>query len=177
MTDNFITLTKIDVAQRQLNQAIRLFFESGDPVSIRTLTEAAGEVLSGLSEYKGVLRSRESVHPSEYRDWLKKIFAARNFFKHSDRDAEDTIEFNTVSNEYILIDAILMYFQIMQSWTAETKIFYMWSIQANGEFWEKETADKIAVQKLGLASPTEKEIYLDYIDTLERQMMELQKNR
>ena len=40
-----IVLTKFEVAERQLLQAINMFFREDDPVSIQTLAEAANQVL------------------------------------------------------------------------------------------------------------------------------------
>jgi len=47
-------LSKLNVAKRQLETAIKLYFNDNDPVSIHTLACAAREILSDLNEkYNG----------------------------------------------------------------------------------------------------------------------------
>ena len=43
-------LTRLEAAERQLRQAIRLFFGGGDEVSVHTLTGAACRVLRDLAK-------------------------------------------------------------------------------------------------------------------------------
>jgi len=62
-------LTKLEVAKRQLETAVVLYFHESDPVSIHTLTAASYEVLGDLSKRAGQLPGleatiREHVKPS-----------------------------------------------------------------------------------------------------------------
>jgi hypothetical protein len=45
--------SKLDVALRQLETAVTLYFHSADPVSIHTLTAAAYNVLRDLKTHRG----------------------------------------------------------------------------------------------------------------------------
>jgi hypothetical protein len=45
-----LRLTKLDVARRQLQTAITLWFTDGDPVSIHTLAFAAYEIIHVISK-------------------------------------------------------------------------------------------------------------------------------
>ena len=77
-------LSKFDVAERQLNQAIHLFFENGDPVSVHTLSEAAAQVLYDIRHKFGAeskIRDSDIIKPEFKKEWLASLFSSRNFFK------------------------------------------------------------------------------------------------
>ncbi len=52
-------LTKIAAARRQLTTAIRLFFDSGDRVSVYSLASNAWEVIDVLCDLPGKFRTKE----------------------------------------------------------------------------------------------------------------------
>lgn len=78
----FIIVTKQSAAKSQLETAILLWFNEGDPVSIHTLAVAAHDCFDELVKPKG--------KTSDVREWLgrksktfqKKTRVAQNFFKH-----------------------------------------------------------------------------------------------
>jgi hypothetical protein len=45
-----LALTKVDVARRQLQTAITLWFTNGDPVSVHTLAAAAHEIIHTVTK-------------------------------------------------------------------------------------------------------------------------------
>jgi|SRR5262245_17118094 len=49
-----ITITKLEAAERQFCQAVKLHFGGGDPVSAHTLAAASCEVLRDLAKHRGV---------------------------------------------------------------------------------------------------------------------------
>lgn len=121
--------SKFDVAERQLLQAILLFFNNGDPISIHTLTEAAGQVLSDIGEQHGAvsfIRTNDMVRPEKQKEWLKNMFKSRNFFKHANNDQNETHEFKSELNDFSLLDAVNMYHSIKKSWVPETIAFQVW---------------------------------------------------
>ena len=52
-TAPFEKLTKLEVAERQLRVAIRLFFERKDAVAVHTLAAASRDLLNDLAKRKG----------------------------------------------------------------------------------------------------------------------------
>lgn len=108
-----IFLTKLDCAKRQLETAIDLFFRSGDPVSIHTLTRASHEILQTLCEKQGVHSSLFcdlQMIKEEYRIEVKQALnKAKNFFKHAERDPDEVIVFNPEVSEFYIWDACRMY--------------------------------------------------------------------
>lgn len=131
--DSFLTITlnKFDVAERQLNQAIWLFFNDGDVVSIHTLSEASGQIfydLKGKYNLQSIFRDSDLIREECKKEWFKMLFRARNFFKHASNDCDETIEFKEEFNNFSLFDAVNMYSKIKKIWTPESLLFYWWFI-------------------------------------------------
>lgn len=84
-------ITKIDAAKRQLDCAIKLFFESGDSLSIQTLSQAAFQILFDLyPRYRTDGFEKDLGHQIERMGWPDFV-KARNFLKHADRDPHETL--------------------------------------------------------------------------------------
>ncbi len=121
--------SKFDVAERQLLQAIQMFFREEDPISIHTLAEASNQVLNDIGGKYGArsfLRDNDSIRPEKRKEWLQLIFKSRNFFKHADRDKNDIHEFKPMFNDFSLLDGINMYCTIKKKWVPEVLVFQVW---------------------------------------------------
>jgi hypothetical protein len=124
-----LVLSKFDVAERQLLQAIRLFFKEEDEVSIHTLSEAAAQVLYDIrDEYdiQSIFRDSDHIRPERRTEWLAIVFKSRNFFKHADRDKGKVHEFKSIFNDMSILDAVNMYQKVKKRWTPETILFFVW---------------------------------------------------
>jgi hypothetical protein len=123
-------LSKFDVAERQLLQAIRLFFQRGDEISVHTLAEAAAQVLYDTKELHGggssIFRDSDRIRPERKKEWLQHVFRSRNFFKHADKDAASLHEFKASFNHFSLLDAVNLYASAKRAWTPETLAFFCW---------------------------------------------------
>ena len=129
MPTSSLALTKFDVAERQLNQAIQLFFDGGDPVSIHTLAEAAAQVMYDIRDKigaKSALRDSDRIRPDKKKEWLAALAKSRNFFKHADKDRDAIHEFKEEYNHYSLMDAVVMLSSAKAEWTPETIIYFAW---------------------------------------------------
>src|SRR5438067_13371157 len=99
MDAEFQTVAKLEVAQRQLAQAIRLFFDSGDQVAIHTLASAAYQIFSDVCGKRGIPREIEDSAILDEMGVKKQVLEAmprpQNFFKHADRDGDEaTVRFS-----------------------------------------------------------------------------------
>ena len=119
MAENIITkFSKLDVARRQLETAVRLYFSLGDPVSIHTLVAAAYQVLRDLNrKHDGTPMLKDQmldlwVQPSGREMARRKLNEAENFFKHADRDHAEVLEFRQGATELFLFDACQKYRQL-----------------------------------------------------------------
>lgn len=106
-----ITLSKIEVARRQLIAAITLWFNGGDEVSIHALSYAAYEIIHVISKKKNRTRDLlfdsitiKDEHRGDFAKWLKK---APNFFKHALNDHDATIEFAPIVSDLFILFSIL----------------------------------------------------------------------
>ncbi|MFZ6049397.1 hypothetical protein ACFW0H_25150 [Pseudomonas sp. CR3202] len=121
-----ITLTKLDVAERQLLTAINLFFQEQDAVSIHTLSEAASQVLHDFGRSRGVksiFRDSDKIRPDKKKEFLYYLFKFRNFFKHADKDVHEVYEFEEDINIFSLLDAVKVHRSIKGALTPETLAF------------------------------------------------------
>ena len=97
----WIKVTKADAARRQVRQAIKLWFDGGDQVSIHTLLYAAVDIIDGLHKRKlgtrvffdtGALRNARPEVREAVRQWP-------NFFKHGrDWELDKVLDFNPAAN-------------------------------------------------------------------------------
>jgi hypothetical protein len=109
---DFLRITKLDAATRQLRTAIRLFFEEADVVSIHTLAAASHEMVRSLVKFKGgasLIKDNDFIRPERKKDYEDLINRPRNFFKHAGRDPYQELEFHHEENRFWIIDTIMMH--------------------------------------------------------------------
>lgn len=113
-----LIISKLDAARRQLEIAIRLYFQNGDPVSIHTLTAAAYNVICDINNKRGgdsmLIKKKifEYVKPEFQKEFRDKMNEAENFFKHADRDHDATLTFNPDQSEMLILDACSQYYKL-----------------------------------------------------------------
>lgn len=135
-------LTKAEVAARQLDTAIKLFFNAGDVVSVHTLAAASATVFADILEQTGETSWREQI-VEEHSDLTKsQVFnilrSAQNFFKHADLDPEESLEFSDTYNDAMIFIATLECGLLLQSKNQKRKarkklstpmsVFQLWNI-------------------------------------------------
>ena len=145
-------INKIDAACRQIETAIKLFFEAEDPVSTHTLISASRGILIPLAKYKNsnVLQMFNDVIIEEKAKELCKIFnEPSNFFKHAARDPNEIIDdFDETSNEYFIFFAILLYQDLGNQLTIPMGSFLSWYIGMYPGHVKDNLFDKQKVQAL-----------------------------
>lgn len=103
------SLTKFEVAARQLQTAIRLFFNNEDPVSVHTLACASREIFeksSGKLTKRKALDGLATIVPALLNPNIFSILnIKRNFFKHVQDNPFETIEFSDTENDLHLFMA------------------------------------------------------------------------
>lgn len=127
--ENKIKVTKLDAAKRQLETAIRLYFNSADTVSIHTLACAAHEILANINKKQcgfPMIVSAAAVKKEYQKEFMRAIRTPQNFFKHADNDSEKTIVFRPEVTQHFIFDAtskyqeltgeIVPYFVIFRGW-------------------------------------------------------------
>jgi hypothetical protein len=126
----FRTVEKIEAAQRQASQAIRLFFGRGDEISIHTLAAASYQILSDLCGHAGIKRELEDSEILEEMGAKKEVLAAirkpQNFFKHADKDPEGTVRFSPFLSVGLLFYCVTFYTQLTQKRFVEGDVLLIW---------------------------------------------------
>jgi hypothetical protein len=122
-------VSKLDVAYRQLDQAIQLFFERRDPVAVHSLAAAAHQVLTDLGDKKGVtnfIKRNPHIREEMRREWIRRINEPYNFIKHADRDPDEVFEFRPAVTSIFILDALQLYQQLTGKLPHKLNIFLMW---------------------------------------------------
>src|SRR3954470_13794428 len=141
-------ITKTDSAERQLNTAIRLFFENRDHLSSYALAVASREVTDDVIQSRySELYQRElarsgdpqrvrlsyrdemklHIEPEFYKEFLTLDRKWQNFLKHADRDPDAELKpIATRPLAMVIIWAVKNYALLTQHWTAEMATFFAW---------------------------------------------------
>jgi hypothetical protein len=132
-----IHISKPDAAKRQLETAINFFFRNGDPVSIHSLTGASFQILEDICikrEIKSFQKQMlEQVRENMREEFGRRLSAAKNFFKHADKDPDGIIDFNPELTTFYLWDACRMYSILTSEDPPLFKIFTLWFNLKNPE--------------------------------------------
>jgi hypothetical protein len=150
MVDN---LGKLEVARRQLREAIWLFFHERDAITIHTVAAAAHQILDDLARLKGIesIRHNSAVRKDREKFWIKILNATQNFSKHADKDPEGTLDFNPELQHFFIIDAIQLYAHLSSySPFPEAILYCLWFSKRYPEegvekiqTWEERTLDML----------------------------------
>jgi hypothetical protein len=167
---NMETITKLEAARRQLDQAIKLFFEERDALSIHTLASAAQCILRDIARATGaqhlsILHDHPQIPPEHRKEWVRAINASRNFFKHADNDPNGTLEFDEIENQNLLLDAVLLYGTVAQEHLSAANVYIGWFTTKNSELRTAISGNQIGdyCVRNGI-SPANKERFLELID-------------
>jgi len=127
----FMTVTKIEAAERQLRQAIRLFFDRADAVSVHTLASASYQILIDICKERGIAREMEDseilVEIGVKKEVIDSMRQPQNFFKHAHKGApEETVRFSSDLASYMMVKAAHYYHQIAGQQLEECVILLTW---------------------------------------------------
>jgi len=120
-------VTKLDVVQRQLNAAIRMYLIEEDQLAIHTLVMATLQVLRDLAKTNSdstlhdILKA--AIKPGKEKLFWSTLKQPSNFLKHAERDHSDTInEVSEEANGHLILMNCAMLGQ-MRVATVETSLF------------------------------------------------------
>lgn len=149
--EKLLTISKLDAAKRQLETVIRMYFNSGDPVSMHTLAAAGYTVVRDINKKRGgkpMLREGlfEHVEPEHHKLLHDKLVEAENFFKHADRDHDATLGFNPDMTEFLIMDACYRYAELTGEMPPLFQIYSGWMMMTHQEIFAhpKDKQQKIA---------------------------------
>jgi len=122
-------LTKIDVAEAQIRAAVRIFFEGGHPVPVYTLANAAREIVAAIGNQIDVNTVQQELATARgvaVNELVRPLATTANFFKHADRDAAATLDFDDSDAEVTLQLACHDFGRITGGMPIEAQIYEVW---------------------------------------------------
>jgi hypothetical protein len=106
-----IPVTKREAAIRQLDAAIKLFFEEGDMIAVHTLVGASLQVMLDLGHPKGIqscIRSSEYIYENRIKDWINALNRTQNFLKHSNKDRDEVLQYSEEPTILLIMEAVIL---------------------------------------------------------------------
>lgn len=147
-----LNVSKIEVAQRQLNVAIRMLFANDDPVAVHTLVGAASSILSNLVEnrhpnesWDKLAQGANGLSASEYFTIMRK---AQNWFKHAVDDPDERFEFDPEGTEALAFWAV-MNASLLADLSTEAMIYQIWFIALQEPSNDLEEESRVAKELFG----------------------------
>lgn len=167
-----IYISKLDAAKRQLDVAINLFFKNGDPVSIHTLSAAAYDVLIGLGKAAkvvelGIKDTELYIKEGHQKEYLAILNKAQNFFKHSDKDPKETIEFSPESTVFFLLSAVKLYMDLTKEKPNNMVVYAHWCVLMYPTLLKDEHKKEYEYYR-GQLNPANRSKFLDLIHVLDK---------
>jgi len=147
-----LILSKLDVARRQLETLIRLYFSYGDPVSTHTLASASYNIIRDCNKHAGgkTMLAKdgfiEMVRPGSEKLVRAKINEAENFFKHADRDHDQSLEFNPDQTEFLVLEACAVYAQLTGEFPPLFQVYQGWFIANHNDLFSFPEHQRQAIQ-------------------------------
>lgn len=137
-----IKLKKLDATRRQLDAAVRAFFDGEDSVAVHTLVGAASNIISDLVEHQALHRSWDVFAAQDNRlsksEYFRIARQAQNFFKHADRDADGELEFNQRDTECLMLASLNLgeLNRAGEKHSIELSVFQLWYIAVWSSIWD-----------------------------------------
>lgn len=117
-------IDKLEAARRQLDCAIRLYFDGEDSVSIHTLSYAAFRILFDLYPRRRRDGFSEDLNKLIEKFGWRPFTRIPNFLKHADKDHEDSIYDHSYDLTVTELGfAATLYFRLTGRYTPEMRAF------------------------------------------------------
>ena len=140
-------ISKLDIAEIQINTAIKMLFDDINPISIHTVISSGYQIVRDFSvrhDTQEYFEMTVFIKKKYIREFWKCVNKHNNFFKHANKDPDDIYEgFNESINDFTIMWAILLYKGLNRIITQEMKMFLLWFQATNprllkeGPFREK----------------------------------------
>lgn len=121
-----MSVTKLEAARRQLDQAIQLLFGGGDMLAVHTLAFASFRVLMDIFPHEEDEFGKQIDALIERMGW-KHFSGVANFLKHADRDPDHVLDGDLeIPNISTIGLASLLYKRIAGDFTDDMRGFDCW---------------------------------------------------
>jgi hypothetical protein len=122
-----VRLNKTDVARRQIDASIRLFFSAEEPIAVHSVIAAGLTIVKDLCRHRGDIDSFNGwVLPDAEKKLWRTINESANFFKHADKDPNEIHEFNPEWTEDLILTAAKWFRDLGNSASPEMDAYLTW---------------------------------------------------
>jgi hypothetical protein len=122
-------LTKLDAARRQVDEAIKMFFDKRDTIATHTVASAASQVLADFGKARGVpgwTRNKDIIKPEHWKKFRGAMTRFEQFFKHADQDPDGICDFHPEITPLFLAEAVEMLRLLTGKFTWPGYNFMVW---------------------------------------------------
>ncbi len=125
------SITKLDVAEREIVAAVQLLFDGGDPIPVYALAAAAREITTTLCERRGLRSMIDAIHEEHPHLTRKQVYREASkhaaFFKHADQDPNGVLEgFDPTEADAVLWVACSDFGRLCGGKPVEADAFELW---------------------------------------------------
>lgn len=126
-----MTITKLDVAEREIMAAVQLLFDGGDPIPVYALAAAAREITTTLCEKRGLRSVVDAIQEDRPDLTRKDIYREASkhaaFFKHADQDPNGVLDsFDPTEADAVLWMACFDFSRLCGGKPVEADAFELW---------------------------------------------------
>jgi len=168
-----LRISKLDAARRQMETAVRLYFNEADPVSVHTLAAAAHQILADLSRARSggpmltELALDKVVRPEKRKEAAEILRAAANFLKHADRDPTAMCCLLPSQSEFLLFDAVQQYRTLTNEMVPVLGAYWAWFWLGPGkDFVDVKEASMIERFRAAFAGSTRRSFFATAVTML-----------
>lgn len=133
-----LRVSKLEAGRRQLETAIILYFNYGDPVSIHSLGAAADTIFRDLSERRGRRTVPKDlwqfVDKRAAKEFQRLINQSDNLFKHADNDPNG-LELDPRMTEAVMLDAVREHWQLTGEQPPLLSLYLIWLVTQHPEIF------------------------------------------
>ena len=120
-----MTVTKKSAATSQLETAILLWFNEGDPISIHALAVAASDCLHAMGKMAGKPSHIQTWLRSESRAFQDRMKYIQNFIKHGFKDLHGKASYSPKYGEVLMLDSVDCYGSLYGRKTPLMKVYFL----------------------------------------------------
>lgn len=143
-------INKKDAVEGQLETAIELFFDRGDPASIHTLVGAALGILVSISDKMGISDHplsdkwvEDNIKPEKKNEYFRALYKIRNFLKHADQDPAEILEIPDGLDELYISIALNLFSRVYGEMFLRGLIFQIWFVYFYPSTYKEDYGEKL----------------------------------
>jgi hypothetical protein len=123
--EKVLIVSKASAARGQLETAIRLWFDSGDPVSIHTLAVAANDCYHTMGKQHGSPSPVQEFIKSKSKGYQEKTREPQNFFKHGWKNLKGKVRYAPKYGEILMYDSAACHDRLFGSLPPLMRLFVL----------------------------------------------------